>query len=77
MSAAKAILDRTRAIQSATLAAKKRTGDNSIAVRVKQGRGQIVGIDYNARGTCDEVREISEWMPLAEVPAALDRIPAP
>jgi hypothetical protein len=62
------------AIQQATLAARKRTGDNSIAVRVRQGRAQVVGIDYSAKGTCDRVREISPWVAIADAPAELDRV---
>lgn len=63
-------------IQQATLAARKRTGDNSIATRVKQGRGQVVGIDYNAKGTCDRVREISPWVAIADLPAELNKVGA-
>lgn len=67
MSAAKALLERANAIRTATIRARLRTGVN-LAVRTKQGKGQI--IEYTPIG--DEVREISGWMPLAEIPAALD-----
>lgn len=65
-----------RQIQQATLKARQRTGDNSIATRVKQGRGQVVGIDYNAKGTCDRVREISPWVAIADLPSELDKVGA-
>lgn len=69
MSAAKEILERTVAIRSATIRTRLRTGLN-FAVRVKKGKGQIV--EYVPIG--DEVREISAWMPLAEIPAALEAL---
>ena len=56
-------------IQTATLAARQRTGDNAIGTRVKKGKFQIVRVTFDAKGKCTET-ELSAWL------AGPDLIPA-
>lgn len=56
-------------IQTATMAARQRTGDKTIGTRVKQGKFQIVRVEYAANGK-STVTEVSGWL------AGPDLIPA-
>lgn len=63
----------TNPIQAATLAARKRTGDQTIGTRVKQCRFQIVSVTY-AKGGKSTVTERSEWLAGANLIKALDAL---
>lgn len=60
-------------IQRATLAARARTGDNSISTRVDKGRVQIVRVSFDVSGT-STIAPVSDWLPIADVPALLSKI---
>ena len=60
-------------LQSATLAAKKRTGRDGLGTRVKQGRFQVVDVSYNKRGV-SRVAELSGWADAGSIIAFLNRI---
>ena len=62
-------------IQRATLAAQRRLHDASVGVRVLKGRAQIVRVMPLPSGDCD-VQAITQWMPVASVAVALDRLQA-
>ena len=59
-------------IQRATLAARQRTGDALLGVRVESGKGQICRV--TPRGDACDVSPLSEWMPVAAIPQALDSL---
>ena len=63
----------TNSIQVATLAARKRTGDDSISTRVNQGRFQIVSVTYAKRGK-STVNEMSEWLVGSDLIDALNAL---
>lgn len=61
------------AIQKATLAARKRTGDRSIGTRVKSGRLQVVRVTYDGKGKAT-VTPCSEWMAADQLVAVIDAL---
>lgn len=60
-------------IQQATIAARSRTGDNSISTRADKGRVQIVRVSYDAQGT-STVMPMSDWVSASDVSTLLSKI---
>ena len=60
-------------IQMATLNARQRTGDKSIGTRVKQGKFQIVRVEYAKNGK-STVTELSGWLAGYELIPALNAL---
>jgi hypothetical protein len=58
------------AITTETLAARARLNDKRISTQVKAGKGIICTVEY-AKGGRSIVVNIGEWIPVAELPAAL------
>lgn len=62
-------------LQQATLEARKRTGDKSIATRVEAGRIQVVKVTYPAGGGGrSNVEPITEYMTIGEAIRALEAL---
>jgi len=58
-------------LQQSTLSARARTGDKSIAVRVRQGLFQVVRVTY-AKGGKSTVSDVSQWCGLESACGVLD-----
>lgn len=67
------MMELIKQIQAATLAARARTGDNSIGTHVKQGKTQIVRVTYDDKGK-STVTPASDWMASDLIPAALNAL---
>lgn len=61
-------------IQSATRAARQRTGIAGLGTRVSNGRMQIVDVIYDESGE-STVTPLSGWVPTAGIVAALEAYP--
>ena len=63
----------TNLIQVATLNARQRTGNKTIGTRVKQGKFQIVRVEYAKNGK-SIVTEMSSWLTGGLIILALNAI---
>jgi len=59
------------ALQKATVAARERTADKTIATQVKAGKVQVTRVTYDAKGT-STVSPVSAWLDGFEAVAFLD-----
>lgn len=62
-------------LQSATIAARKATGNDAISTRVKAGKFQIVEVTFDAKGT-STVKALSDWASADDTISALRRMGA-
>lgn len=69
------VFQQMRNIQTATLAARARLADKTVGTQVSKGRGQVTRVTYDAKGR-STVSPASDWMPVAQLPAALDALTA-
>jgi len=60
-------------IQAATLAARERTGDKTIATQAKAGKTQIIRVTYDAKGKAT-ITPVSDWMSPDLIPVALESV---
>jgi len=59
------------ALQKATVAARERTADKTIATQVNAGKVQVTRVTYDAKGT-STVSPVSAWLDGSEAVAFLD-----
>lgn len=60
-------------IQSKTLAARARTGNNGVGTKVKAGRVQVVDVTFDAKGN-STVKPLSDWGSQDEAMKFLDAL---
>ena len=65
------LLQTIGAIQSATIKARERLGDNAISTRTEAGRVQVVRVTFDAKGK-STIAPVSEFLPAADAVAHLD-----
>ena len=61
-------------IRTATLQARKRLADDTIATRTQAGQVQIVRVEYTGKRKVSHVTPLSQYMAAAEVVGALDAL---
>lgn len=61
-------------IQSATLAARQRTGDATIATRAEAGRLQVGRATYPEGKSVGEFAPLTDWLPIKEAIRALEAL---
>lgn len=65
----------TDTLRTATLAARARTGDNTIGVAVRRGTFQVQRITY-PNGATAVIRPLTHWLDLSEAVEALNDMEA-
>lgn len=60
-------------LRNATLAARQRTGDETIGTTVSAGKVQIVRVTFNAKGR-STVAPATDWLTVAEAVQALEAL---
>jgi hypothetical protein len=65
------VMQTMNAVRTATLAARARTGDNALSLRVESGKAQIVRVVFTASGKSSVVTA-SAMMPVSDAISALN-----
>lgn len=67
------MIEHLRPLQSATLAARTRLGDQTIGTHVSRGLYQIIRVTYDKSGK-STVTPFSAWLPMSAVITALENM---